>query len=219
MSIGLRIAEIRNNNRKTAFASDLGITADYLRMLESGEKNPGKTLIKLICHKFNLSEEWLTTGDGGKHTFRAMELNSGTGSGENLFSINIYNFDDLSEQSDLKDITNHLKDKIPTTAILLPEGFGSDKMIALRVSNNAMSPQITKHSIIGVDINEREFEDGALYLVKASNKDILIRRVYKKPDSVTLLPNNKNFPEINLDRKCLDNKLIIGSVRWVIQKT
>lgn len=50
---------------KTAFAKKLNITQPYVtKLLKNG--NPSDRLIEDICEKFNVNEDWLRTGNGGK---------------------------------------------------------------------------------------------------------------------------------------------------------
>lgn len=218
MSVGLRITEIRNNLKKKVFASDLGITADYLRMLEANEKNPGKTLIKLICHKYNLTEEWLTTGDGEKYSLPTVHLNYKDKSEKPLFPINVYNCETLSNNiSNHKDLKN-LEHAATLSMLILPEVFHSDNTIALKIENKAMEPQINKHSTVGIDLSKKAFEDGGLYLIKTKDSNLLIRNLYINAESLILVSQNKSFPEITVNKKDLDEGLIIGTVTWVLQQ-
>lgn len=218
MSVGLRITEVRNKQKKNIFAIGLGITADYLRMLESDEKTPGKTLIKLICHKFNLSEEWLLRGNGEKYSTPIIHINNNDSSARPLLPVNIYNLDSLSDYDNTSDIAKHLGGKKPLSIIVLSEEFTSDNMIAMKVPNNAMTPEIKKNSIVGVNINKTDFEDGGLYIVKTPELDISIRHIYSKPNSLTLVPNNKDFPEIDISKKYLEAGLILGTITWILQE-
>lgn len=65
-SIGERFREIRKmlefNQRK--FASELGISQTHISSIELGKDQPSSSLIKLVCMKYNLNEDWLVTGVG-----------------------------------------------------------------------------------------------------------------------------------------------------------
>ncbi len=47
-----------------AFADKLNITRTNIAGYEIGSRNPSDAVISLICEKFNVSEEWLRTGEG-----------------------------------------------------------------------------------------------------------------------------------------------------------
>lgn len=61
-----RIIEIRKANGKTQdeFAEIMGISKNYVSLIENGKKSPSKRLISDICRKFGVNEEWLEFGRG-----------------------------------------------------------------------------------------------------------------------------------------------------------
>ena len=61
-----RILEIRKESKMTqdAFAEKLGISKNFVWMLEKGERIPSDRTISDICKEFGYNEEWLRTGEG-----------------------------------------------------------------------------------------------------------------------------------------------------------
>lgn len=63
-----RIKEIRKNNpdwkTQDDFAEFLGISKSNLSSYEAGRRTPSDAVIKLICEKCDVNEEWLRTGNG-----------------------------------------------------------------------------------------------------------------------------------------------------------
>ena len=59
-----RILKIRKENNLTqdAFAEQLGLSKNFVWMLEKGERDPSDRTISDICKKFGISEEWLRNG-------------------------------------------------------------------------------------------------------------------------------------------------------------
>lgn len=49
---------------KTAFAEKLNLSQPYVSQLCSGMKSPSDRTILDICREFNVSEQWLRTGEG-----------------------------------------------------------------------------------------------------------------------------------------------------------
>ena len=47
-----------------AFAKKLGLTKNYISLVESGNRNLSRQSIKVLCSIFNISEEWLRNGNG-----------------------------------------------------------------------------------------------------------------------------------------------------------
>lgn len=61
-----RIAIVRANSGLTQekFAAKLGLSQNYVWMLEKGSRVPSARTISDICREFNVSEHWLRTGEG-----------------------------------------------------------------------------------------------------------------------------------------------------------
>lgn len=61
-----RILKIRKENKMTqdAFAEKLGLSKNFVWMLEKGERVPSDRTISDICREFNVREAWLRTGEG-----------------------------------------------------------------------------------------------------------------------------------------------------------
>lgn len=61
-----RIVEIRKSAGLTQeqFALKMGISKNYVNLIENGKKQPGNRLISDICQVFQINEIWLRTGSG-----------------------------------------------------------------------------------------------------------------------------------------------------------
>lgn len=61
-----RIKEIRKALGLTLeqFGEAIGIKKSSLSLIENGINSPSEQTIKSICREFNVSEEWLRTGEG-----------------------------------------------------------------------------------------------------------------------------------------------------------
>lgn len=61
-----RIALVRANSGLTQekFAAKLGLSQNFVWMLEKGSRVPSERTISDICREFNVSEHWLRTGEG-----------------------------------------------------------------------------------------------------------------------------------------------------------
>lgn len=66
MSINERIKAVRKNSglSQTAFAERLGATRGVITNLEGEKTETNEPFLRLICKEFNVSEEWLRTGEG-----------------------------------------------------------------------------------------------------------------------------------------------------------
>ena len=61
-----RIAEVRKENNLTQekFANRIGLTRNFVWMIEKGERIPSDRTILDICREFDVNEKWLRTGEG-----------------------------------------------------------------------------------------------------------------------------------------------------------
>lgn len=64
-----RIKQVRldNDMNMTRFAEVLGVSQGTVSMWESGNRAISNQTIKLISREFNVSEEWLMTGEGSMY--------------------------------------------------------------------------------------------------------------------------------------------------------
>ncbi len=64
--MNVRIAEVRKavNLTQEKFAAQLGLSRNFLWMIEKGDRIPSDRTIADICREFNVNENWLRTGDG-----------------------------------------------------------------------------------------------------------------------------------------------------------
>ena len=61
-----RIASIRkiSNLTQDDFGTRIGLSRNYVWMIEKGERIPSDRTIADICREFNVNEHWLRTGEG-----------------------------------------------------------------------------------------------------------------------------------------------------------
>lgn len=61
-----RIKEIRAKHKMSqqSFSDLIGITRQYLSLLENGERDPSDLVLNAICREFNINRTWLETGEG-----------------------------------------------------------------------------------------------------------------------------------------------------------
>lgn len=61
-----RIRQIRTDAGLTQenFGQRMGISKNYVNLIENDKKQPGDRLLADICREFNISEKWLRTGEG-----------------------------------------------------------------------------------------------------------------------------------------------------------
>ena len=70
-----RIKMIRQEEKLTQsqFAEKIGLSRNYVAMVEIGQREPSDRTISDICREFDINEEWLRTGDGQMRCERSRE--------------------------------------------------------------------------------------------------------------------------------------------------
>ena len=70
-----RIEQIRLAKKETqaAFAAELGLSRNYIALMETGERTPSDRTIRDICQKYGVDEVWLRTGVGEMFSPRTRE--------------------------------------------------------------------------------------------------------------------------------------------------
>lgn len=65
-----RIKQVRQSEGLTQaeFAEKIGLSRNYIAMIEIGQREPSDRTIKDICRVFNVNEVWLRTGVGEPFT-------------------------------------------------------------------------------------------------------------------------------------------------------
>ncbi len=231
MSIGARIKELRSSDKKTDFAKKLGISPDYVRMLEADEKNPGSSLVELICLKYRVNRKWLLTGKGDKVTDAipapseplvahgvsvdweqlttevAVTKKPG-GKPEQLVAINIYSFNMIRNPKDRSTRT-------PLENVWISRERAEKGPIGLKVEGDAMAPTINEGAVVGLQYKETQPMDGKTYVLRTSAGDVLIRRVYLGAEKLLLKADNPRFPGMEINPGAIQ---IMGRIAWVLQK-
>ena len=61
-----RIKQVRLSAKlsQTEFAEKILVSRSAVCKMESGENSPSEQTVKLICQEFNVSQDWLRTGNG-----------------------------------------------------------------------------------------------------------------------------------------------------------
>ena len=64
--VSLRFQQLREffKLRKNAFGDRIDVSPGYISDIESGLKNPSKRLLRVIASEFDISYDWLLTGQG-----------------------------------------------------------------------------------------------------------------------------------------------------------
>lgn len=71
-----RIVQLRKRRGWTQdkFAEEMGISKNYVSLIENGKKVPGDRLVSDICKEFGVNEEWLRNGIGDMFRSKSKEI-------------------------------------------------------------------------------------------------------------------------------------------------
>ena len=66
MKLKDRIKALRERLGKSQdeFGKDIGLTRNYISLIENGQRNLSDQSINVLCSLYNVNEEWLRTGNG-----------------------------------------------------------------------------------------------------------------------------------------------------------
>ena len=75
ITINNRIKEIRKSLDMTqqTFGEKVGLSRNYIAMIEIGERVPSDRTLKDICREYSVNEYWLRTGNGEMFVEQSME--------------------------------------------------------------------------------------------------------------------------------------------------
>jgi len=75
MTLGERIKKVRRKKDLTQyeFGKRIGIKANSVSLIESGNRNASEQVIISVCREFNVSEKWLRAGEGGMEVKRSRD--------------------------------------------------------------------------------------------------------------------------------------------------
>lgn len=92
-SVNERLKEVRKMLKlnQEQFAKEIGVSRAHISNMENGNDNPSSALIKLICMKFNIEEEWLANGVGSPYIVWDMRTDEGAVAKYNAMRVKFEN--------------------------------------------------------------------------------------------------------------------------------
>lgn len=162
----------------------------------------------LLQNKFGFNQEWLMDGTGEKMLKRDELLLDDIQTTVNLLDKNIV----IPFYRDINASAGHgcTNEECKGTNITISKDMlpsFSNKMEAIRVSGNSMTPTIEDEDIIFIDKNETEAINGKIYVLFLCD-EVYVKRVFIEPKSKEIILNSDNpiFPQIKAD--CEDFRII-----------
>jgi len=81
-----------------------------------------------------------------------------------------------------------------------------------------MEPLILDGAYIGIDREDRWVISGEIYAVWIPYEGAVIKRLYIDPEKIILRSDNKDFPDFYIPVKETNTEMILGRVKWVMQR-
>ncbi len=165
-----------------------------------------------LCEKDNLNPNWVFFGKYPIYNDDKNEV------------AKIIGQDDLKNYADdnsisiayYKDMSNIIKNKKDCVYLVLPKDIISGKDIkAVQISDDSMSPNIEKSSLVFVDIKTKKVKDNYVYLVEYKG-EVFIKRLELSDEFLLLRSDNKSFKTITAKS---DDVKVVGMVMNSIQIT
>ena len=154
IEIGKRIKELRKSYKlnQTDFAKPLGISYGHISNLEKGKDMPSQSLIKLMAHEYNTSEEWIVEGRGEMFTHKPYNENPSNMEKTNILMIEL---DDLlcESPSSIRDLQENILETIILLFNTSSKLQSKEKCDFLEILNNMLKNLYTLNTHLIVSQN------------------------------------------------------------------
>lgn len=226
-SISERLVPLLTKELRKSLKKDKGWADQKIRRWLDGNLPSSENLIEL-CDYLNISVTWLLTGSDRDCNNELPILIRVQSNDDKMLldnSADDYRGIPLYESGLLSAGANGVafdQNEEPTSIVVVyrPElkNCSTHRLAALKVGGDSMEPTITEGSIVVVDVDDKEFYDGRVYVINSceSGLDIAsikrIKRWDKGEGFIILSDNHKYHPDITT----LDwPNLCVGRVVWM----
>lgn len=106
-----RIGEVRKSLglNQQEFASRIGLTRNYVSLIETGGRTPSERTVSDICREFNVNEKWLRTGEGSMSVSKTLHQEM----------VEIVQAASQITPQEARERLNHIFDRMPEAELLL----------------------------------------------------------------------------------------------------
>ena len=106
----------------------------------------------------------------------------------------------------------------PIQFLSVEKRYAKPSIAVIKVRGDSMMPKITPGAFVGVDKADKDVVSGAMYAVWLPYEGAVIKRLFMGPDEVRLKSENPEHDDIRLPASSIEDHLILGRVRWVLQE-
>lgn len=106
-----RIGEVRKSLglNQQEFASRIGLTRNYVSLMETGDRTPSERTVSDICREFDVNEKWLRTGEGSMSVSKTLHQEM----------VEIVQAASQITPQEARERLNHIFDRMPEAELLL----------------------------------------------------------------------------------------------------
>lgn len=167
------------------FAERIGITSNYVSLLEKGKKEPSVAILRHVelierLEKSGMGAGVETTGLSGE---RARHQVGRRPARERMIPILGWAHAGMAEN--YEEIPEDWQDKVPTTS-------RDEKAFAVRLEGDSMEPRFTEGDVLIVQPSV-EIYNGCLAVLKIKSDGFIFRRVERRPNFIRLIPLNPQW--------------------------
>ena len=219
--LGRKIKSLRSYLGLTqkSFGQRLSKSRETILSWERGKTVPKDKTIELICQVYNIHPSWFEAGSAGivpidpksgEETTKPVEEDP-----KDFVNVRILTLVGLVDLYDLENLKPLETAQLNKDLVI---NVGRETRIAVRCKGDSMYPTIVDDGIAGVDFNDREPVDNAIFLLRFRDMGLTIKRLRLKIDGYLIVADNPTIKDEFIPRDCLEEGFILGRVRWVYNK-
>lgn len=190
-------------------AQVLGVNRSAITQAKQRNAVPEKWLHK-IAHDYGLQPHWLATGAGPEKV-------SNQEASVNVWTEKFYEIPKVSARlcagGGSFEVDAAIEDYYAFKKQWLQRKGSPENMVLMDVFGNSMEPEIKEGDSVLVDQKQQAIIAGGIYAVGVEDT-VMVKRIEKRPNTLALLSDNKDYTPILLQGDELENVRIIGKVVW-----
>ena len=164
-------------------AKRMGISSNYVSLLEKGKKAPSDAILKHVELIERLKNTGMT-GWTGSPTLGDKPLGAFTRTARERM-IPVIGWAHAGIAENYEEIPPDWQDKLPTTC-------RDEKAFAVRLEGDSMEPKFSEGDVLIVQPSS-EIYNGCLAVLKIKTDGFIFRRVERRPDFIRLIPLNPQW--------------------------
>lgn len=185
----------------------IGRSINTITNWEKGHTPFPKEMASVFADMLNVSSEWLLFGRG--EMFDHEEIPQDTVEVEILT---------LAGLGNLYDLQNHEPIEVAEIDKDLIINVGRKTGTAVCCQGDSMYPTICDGALVGIDLSDREPVDNGIFLLHFRDLGLAIKRLQLRTDGYLIVADNPTVENELIPRERLEEGLIVGRVRWILNE-